>query len=175
MKQDSITKMYANLSGQEQARLSFQYAIEGNKLESARVLASVRRKDYSCPDVEYQLCIDGLTRFASAWAIEHWQTYSAKQTCLIQMRVLLDQGAIEQAKEMIGQHQLWESRLLALDQALESICDEYKMNPDAVRRFAGVGAYMAQDATVVADTEYQALAHERYAKMLQSLPHPQIA
>ncbi len=170
MKQDSITKMYAHLSGQEQARLSFQYAMEGNELETVRILASVRQRDYSCPDVEYQRCVDGFTRFASTWAIEHWQTYSAKQTCLIQMRVLLDQGAVEQAKEMIGQHQLWESRLLALDQALLSICDELKISPEAVRRFAGAGVYMPQDATVVADTEYQILAHERYAKLCHGWP-----
>ena len=172
MKQDCITKMYAHLSGQEQARLSFQYAMEGNELEMARVFASVRRKDYSCPDVEYQLCVDGLTRFASAWAIEHWQTYCAKQTCLIQMRVLLDQGPIEQAKEMIDLHRFWESRLLAQDQVLQSICDEFSFSPDSVRRFAGAVPYMAQDSTVAVNSEYQVQSYERYAKMLQGWQAP---
>ena len=70
---DRLTKAYRGLNADQSAALAFHYISEGNALEFKRLGDAVPRKDYNCPDVAYQARLDGFTRFAACWAIEHWR------------------------------------------------------------------------------------------------------
>ncbi len=164
---DRLTKAYRGLSADQSAALAFHYISEGNELEFKRLGDAVPRKDYNCPDVAYQARLDGFTRFAACWAIEHWRLRTRKAEMLGAALVALRRGKdFEKTDDLLYAHERAESCLLALDRALSAICDEHGLNPEDVRKLAGTNAFKPMRPCVTADEEMQAAMKCAFAQLL---------
>lgn len=164
MKESRINKMYEKLTNKERAVLAFRYLSDANELELKRVEGSVPIKTYDCPDVEYQFWFDGFFNMAALWSIEHWKVYSRSLTALVALHLMDNQ--LDKVKSMLDAHAIWESRLLALDCALLSVCEEHGIDPDAVRRLAGTEVFSPMSADLKPDAEYQVAMRANMARLL---------
>jgi hypothetical protein len=61
---------------------------------------------------------------------------------------------IEQARSEIELHEKWDSRLLALDEALDAVGNTHGIQPASVRKIAGVAPYVA-NSEISPDVEYR--------------------
>jgi hypothetical protein len=164
--QDRIAKAYRGLTADQLAALAFHYMTGANDLEFKRVADAVPLKDYRCPDVAYQARLDGFTRFAAYWAIEHWRLRTRKAEMLGAALAALRRGNDEQADAMIEAHEQAESCLLALDAALLTICTDNSIDAGDVRRIAGTEAFKPRREGVAPDGEMQAAMQKAFAELL---------
>lgn len=164
--QDRIAKAYRGLTADQLAVLAFHYMTDANELEFSRVADAVPLKDYRCPDVSYQARLDGFTRLAVYWAIEHWRLRSRKAESLGGALAAFRYGDDEKADAMIEAHEQAENYLLALDAALLAICAEPGIDPEDVRRMAGTYPYKPMRADRAPDAEYQADMQANLARLL---------
>ena len=151
---DRLTKAYRGLNADQSAALAFHYISEGNALEFKRLGDAVPRKDYNCPDVAYQARLDGFTRFAACWAIEHWRLRCHKAEMLGAALAATRRNDDEKADTLLDAHERAESCLLALDVALAAICAEHGLDAADVRRMAGTEAFEPMREGMTPDADY---------------------
>lgn len=164
--QDRIAKAYRGLTADQLAALAFHYMTGANDLEFKRVADAVPLKDYRCPDVSYQARLDGFTRFAAYWAIEHWRLRTRKAEMLGGALAALRRRNDEQADAMIEAHEQAESYLLALDAAMQAICADNNIDPADVRRMAGAEPFKPMREGMTPDGEMQAAMQSAFAELL---------
>lgn len=166
---DRLTKAYRGLNADQSAALAFHYISEGNALEFKRLGDAVPRKDYNCPDVAYQARLDGFTRFAACWAIEHWRLRCHKAEMLGAALVANRRGEdFEKADDLLYSHERAESCLLALDAALVAICAEHGLDADDVRRMAGTEAFKPMREGMTPDADYLAAMQAGLAQLAEA-------
>ena len=153
---DRLTKAYRGLNADQSAALAFHYISEGNALEFKRLGDAVPRKDYNCPDVAYQARLDGFTRFAACWAIEHWWLRCHKAEMLGAALAASRGNDDEKADTLLDAHEQAESCLLALDAALATVCAEHGLDAADVRRMAGTEAFLPMREGMTPDADYLA-------------------
>ena len=154
---DRLTKTYRGLTADQLAALAFHYICEGNALEFKRLGDAVPRKDYNCPDVAYQARLDGFTRFAAYWAVEHWRLRTRKAEMLGAALAAIRRGEdFEKTDDLLYAHEQAESCLLALDASLLAICAEHGLDADDVRRMAGAEAFKPMREGMTPDADYLA-------------------
>ncbi len=166
MRQDRISKMYEGLSNKELAILSFQYMTDMNELESERVAGAVPVKSYICRDVEYRRWLDGLFNMSAQFAIEHWRTNYRNLASTMSLRFAFEANDIDKVISMLEVHSICETRLLALDHALEAVCNEHGIDANSVRRLAGVEPFAPMCANLKPNQEYQAEMQINLARLL---------
>jgi len=161
MKTDRITKMYDHLTNKERAMLAFRYMTEMNEVELDRIEATVPRHTYQCLDLDYQSWLGLLFHFASAWAIDYWQTYVKKVAATaVALDLSRRGGELEQVEASFEKLGEWEAQLVALDRALEAVCAEHGFDADSVRRWAGVGTFAPPHGNTEPDARLQAEMNE---------------
>lgn len=160
MKPDRVTKLYDSLNNKELAVMAFHYLVDGNDMEFERVASAVQWDSYRCADMEYRLWLDGLMHMASFWAIEYWQAHCWRIASMSGSQLAETMGRSEEARAFATAHELWESRLLALDRALEAVCAEHRIDASAVRKQAGAEPFTPGRAGLAADPEYQTAMQE---------------
>lgn len=166
---DRLTKAYRGLTADQLAALAFHYISEGNTLEFKRLGDAVPRKDYNCPDVAYQARLDGFTRFAACWAIEHWRLRCHKAEMLGAALVANRRGEdFEKADDLLYAHERAESCLLALDAALVAICVEHGLDPADVRQMAGTEAFKPMREGMTPDADYLAAMRAGLAQLAEA-------
>lgn len=157
MKTDAITRAYAVLSNRERAALAFKYLCDGDELELARVADSALRGTfpYTGPSFEYVERFDRLFTVASWWAIEHWKAFARFMTARGGAHVAYETEDWAGADRFYKAADAWESRLLALETALDAIGPEQGLDPEAVHKLAGCERFEAIfiDAPEVAHLE----------------------
>lgn len=163
---DRLTRAYRGLTADQLAALAFHYMTGANDLEFKRVADAVPLKDYRCPDVSYQARLDGFTRFAAYWAVEHWRLRTRKAESLGGALAALHRGNDEQADAMIEAHEQAETYLLALDAALLAICADNSIDPADVRRIAGTEAFKPMREGMTPDGDMQAAMQSAFAQLL---------
>ena len=168
MKSNGITKLYAELTNKERAAISFRYMAEGNEMEFDRILASVPRFTYRCHDFEYRAWLEAFFNVWHIWAIEHWQCRCRAVAAMCGTQIQLLQKQKGSVSKFIAAQELWESRLLALDGALEAVCEEHGIEVDAMRGLTETEAYRPVLRDLTPDSEYQ----ERTQKNFRSLLPP---
>jgi hypothetical protein len=137
MKTDAIIKAYAALTNQERAALAFVHLCRDDELELTRVADSVPRVTYTGPALEYRERFDRLFTVASWWAIEHWKAFArllAARGGWMASEDLKDKAAVTKFRLAA---ETWESRLLALEIALNEVGAEHGLDPEAVHKLAG--------------------------------------
>ena len=164
---DRLIKAYRGLNADQSAALAFHYISEGNALEFKRMGDAVPRKDYNCPDVAYQARLDGFTRFAACWAVEHWRLRTHKAEMLGAALAAIRRGEdFEKTDDLLYAHEQAESCLLALDAALLAICADNQIDPADVRKMAGTEAFKPMREGMTADGEIQAAMQSAFAQLL---------
>lgn len=163
---DRLTRAYRGLTADQLAALAFHYMTGANDLEFKRVADAVPLKDYRCPDVAYQARLDGFTRFAAYWAIEHWRLRTRKAEMLGAALVANRRNDDEKADDLLYAHEQAESCLLALDAALLAICADNSIDPADVRKMAGTEPFKPMRDGMTADGEMQAAMQSAFAQLL---------
>jgi len=164
---DRLTKAYRGLTADQLAALAFHYMTDANDLEFKRVADAVPLKDYRCPDVTYQARLDGFTRFAAYWAIEHWRLRTRKAEMLGAALAAIRRGEdFEKTDDLLYAHEQAETYLLALDAALLAICADNNIDPADVRRMAGAEPYKPMREGMTADGGMQAAMQSAFAQLL---------
>ncbi len=143
MKTDAITRAYAGLSNRERAALAFKYLCDGNELELTRVADSAPRGTftYTGAHFEYGQRFDRLFAVASWWAVEHWKAfarYASAYGAVLEACHNRDRAGVDR---FLRETEAWESRLIALETALDAIGPEQGLDPEAVRKLAGCGRF----------------------------------
>jgi len=165
--QDRIAKAYRGLTADQLAALAFHYMTGANDLEFKRVADAVPLKDYRCPDVAYQARLDGFTRLAACWAIEHWRLRCHKAEMLGAALAAIRRGEdFEKTDDLLFAHEQAESCLLALDAALLTICADNGIDPADVRKMAGAEPFKPMREGMTADGEMQAAMQSAFAQLL---------
>jgi len=165
MKQDRIANLYEGLTNKELAALAFRYMTDTNELELKRVVAAVPIKAYECSDIEYQQWFNRFADMAAFWAIEYWRNYSQFLAALWVLHLMIARKEWDEVQAMIDAPEKWESHLLALDRALLVICEEHRIDPDAVRRMAGTDPFNPVYA-LEPNAEYQATMQANLSMLL---------
>lgn len=165
---DRITRAYRGLTADQLAALAFHYMTGANDLEFKRVADAVPLKDYRCPDVSYQARLDGFTRFAAYWAIEHWRLRTRKAEMLGAALAAIRRGEdFEKTDDLLHAHEQAESYLLALDAAaLLAICTDNGIDPADVRRIAGAEPFKPMREGLTADGDMQTAMESAFARLL---------
>jgi hypothetical protein len=165
--QDRIAKAYRGLTADQLAALAFHYMTDANEIEFKRVASAVPFKDYRCPDVDYQGKLDNLSWLAAHWAIEYWRLRCRKSEKLGGALAALHRGGDdERADDLLDAHEQAEQCLLALDAALDVICQGKGIDPADVRRMAGAEPFKARREDTEPDTEIQAQMETAFAQLL---------
>ncbi len=164
---DRLTRAYRGLTADQLAALAFHYMTGANDLEFKRVADAVPLKDYRCPDVAYQARLDGFTRFAAYWAIEHWRLRTRKAEMLGAALAAIRRGEdFEKTDDLLYAHEQAESCLLALDAALLTICTDNHIDPADVRKMAGTEPFKPMRDGMTADGEMQGAMQSAFAQLL---------
>jgi hypothetical protein len=163
---ERLVKTYRGLTAEQLAVLAFHYMADANTLEFKRILDAVPLKGYRCPDVAYQARLDGLTRFAACWAIEHWRARARKAECLGGALAALHRGKDDEADALLEAHEQAERHLLALEGALVAICADNGIDPADVRRIAGAEAFTPRRKGIEPDGGMQAEMQSAFARLL---------
>lgn len=138
MKDDRrIANLYAGLTGKETATLVFSHLAAGNVAEADRIRDLVPMKVYRLPDPEHVDHFERLQRATLYYGMERWR-YEAR--CHAAVAVVIDcyhrpDEEDEHGPECFDLWQMWETRLLSLDAALEASCGKHNIDVAAVRHF----------------------------------------
>lgn len=169
---ERLTRAYKGLSADQLAALAFHYMADANELEFTRVESAVPRDVYRCPDLEYQVRRDAFFRFATLWAIEHWRMRCRKAELLGAAVVQARRGDDpEKADDLLYAHEQAEKALLALDAALVAICKDRGIEPNDVRKIAGVEAFTPSRAELTPDAETVATFKSGFSEFFSSSGH----
>jgi hypothetical protein len=154
MKDDRrIERLYAGLTAKETATLVFSHLSRGNVAEADRIRDLIPWKVYRLIDPEHTDHFERLRRATLYYAMERWR-YQAH--CYAASGVLLhcyhsrDEEDEERGQECFEAWQIWETRLLSIDAAVEAVCNKHGVDVEDVRRMAGVeGPYQVLGLGVV--------------------------
>lgn len=151
MLKDPIGKMYQHLSSQELALLAFANLTNNNPLEDARITDTVPRHRYLCLDTTFTKHLNHVFYMACLWSIEYWRC----RTQLMAVRGIFlsaELGITNRDKEkeyaLLDYHS---AQMAAVEVALIEICDEFRIDINAVRQIAGITRINKQENTPNAD------------------------
>ena len=136
-----IERLYAGLTAKETAVLVYSHLSRGNVAEADRIRDLVPMKTYRLPDPDHTDHFERLRRATLYYAMERWR-YQAH--CFAACGVMLhgyhsrEQEDQERGQECFEAWQIWETRLLSIDAALEAVCSNHGVDIADVRRMAGV-------------------------------------
>lgn len=171
MKTDAITKCYGALSLKARAGLAFGYCAKSNELEATRITSTVPTATFTSVAAEYREWFEAYTRLTAWWGIEHWKIMARRMAALGGKMVAAEWA--EGGNPMPGEPftlaaKTWESRLMALDVALNEAGAAHGFDPDAARFVAGAEPFTPvlienpepDDVTAAKETVARILAGE---------------
>lgn len=136
-----LERLYEGLTPKETATLVYSHLARGNTAEADRIRDLVPLKVYRLPDPDHTDHFERLRRATLYYAMERWR-YQAH--CYAASGVMLhgylspEQEDQERGQECFEAWQIWETRLLSLDAALEAVSAKHGVDIADVRRMAGV-------------------------------------
>jgi len=138
MKKDPISKLYQQMNSQELALLAFANLKKEDSLEHTRIVDAVPRRRYLCLDTTFTNHLNRVFHMASLWSIEYWrcrtQLMAVTGLCLSAEIGITDRDK-EKEYQLLDYH---EEKMAAVEMALIEICDEYRIDINAVRQIAGI-------------------------------------
>lgn len=126
MKRQHINKLYSKLTPHEQANLAFEAAMRHDEKDVDLILNSVEQKTYVTGHADYHTRNHGLIQLSGIFGIAYWKTFFKLSTAQ------LDKTG--QAFDKITQQHI--NEFIALNTALNNVCETLQMNPEAVRKYA---------------------------------------
>lgn len=141
MKADPITKCYAGLTLKERAALAFRYSAALDEQECMRIASTVPRVTLTGAALEYSQWFEILTRMALWWGVEHWQYKARAMAAMGAHQITSDAGKKTEAGAFLEAVRCWESRLLALDVALDAAAAEHGFDAEGVRAVSNAAPF----------------------------------
>jgi hypothetical protein len=167
MNPDRVTKLYASLTNKERATLAFQYLTDRNTQEVEKVKASIPCKNYRCPDIEYEKWFDAIWDMSSLYAIEHWTLQARKYMAFFKSWMLRRKNDyVHEADEAFDEFILGDEYIRALDCALVSVCTEYGISVEAVKKLADTGTFPVRHPDLQPDEKKKAEFVEMLSRLL---------
>jgi hypothetical protein len=172
MKDDKrIERLYVGLTAKETAMLVFTHLSQGNGVEADRIRDLVPLKRYVMPDAEHLDWFERLRRFTLYYGLERWR-YEAH--CFAATGILLhcyhsnDPEDDEPGRICLDAWRHWETQLLTLDAAVESVCAKHNIEVATVRHLASVdGPYQVKGLGEV-DPKLLAEMTQSFANVLEN-------
>jgi hypothetical protein len=168
MKVDRIAKAYEGLNNKELANLAFHYITNTNQVEMGRIADAVPRKTYKCKDAEFVRWYESFFDMAAFWSIEHWKAYGRMMEARVEFLIMLKNKIYDEAQLLLEVFRRMESRLLAVDAAMLTVCEEHGIDADGVQRLAGGYVFTATSADMIPDADCQAEMHANFGLLLTS-------
>jgi hypothetical protein len=153
MSKSQIAKLYDDLNDQERAKLAFHFLAHDDEAEVDRIVATVKRETWRVPAAGFMDYFDGYRWMAVLWSINHWiarQRVSAATAAVLVGFHRKDNDLVDEMTERV---RVWESSLVALDDALDAICEEHDIDPADIRRLTDAEPYSAIRPDVKPDAE----------------------
>ena len=131
MKKDQISNLYTQLTSKEKASLAFNYALQNDKGEVAKIMSTLGRQTYYGVPIEYHETYKKLYLLAFSYAIDYWRLVAHIQTATIVVSVAMDQNPCEfdEVNKFVQKQNKFDSMLDALEIALDEICDQHGIDP----------------------------------------------
>jgi hypothetical protein len=125
--QKSVDKLYAQLPPQKQALLVFEAIAKGDSKHADYIENHVEVRDYRCRHKAYMRQLDALNNLASLYGVTWWQIKCELMQSLGTLSANEEDGDIAKAVQDNLSH--W----LALDKALEQVCEAKGIDVGCVR------------------------------------------
>ncbi len=162
----AINKIYEGLSSQEKAALAFHYIITGDSAEVDKIDATVEHYHYRMPDGKYRRRLYCYMAFESMVSIEYWRLQARLNMLMAGVMAVESEDDNNELPDLIMKAVIkGEGRLLALEDALDTICSEHGLDSGAVRLFAGIEPSAPTFPESVMDTQQR----DVYIKMWQDI------
>ena len=117
------------------------WKLNNDDIEVERIARSMPIVNYRGRDPQHLRWLNDFSEMASAWATLHWRGRCATPTVMWAGYAFMRQDEYEQAYELFEAASQGEARLLAVDAALDSLCTDHGIDPNAVRKLAGTETY----------------------------------
>lgn len=158
------------MSNKDKATMALHY-IANHQLDACNELFTtvpvVDRKDL---DPEFSAPYGTGLFFAVTWGNEYWKTIALRMTALCKYFAEKDKYG-EVAQENAQDHSVFESRLLAIDEALNVVCSMYGIFPGDVRKLASNAIeFEPLDQNVKPDEQYKDQLVTQYLAMMNAWP-----
>jgi hypothetical protein len=171
LNKDRIAKLYEGLTAKEAATLVFTHLSRGNVAEANRISDLVPVKCYRITDFEHTDWFERLRRVTLYYGMERWcyQAHVFAATAFIfHWYHTHDAEDDERGQACFEGWQYWETQLLTLDAALETVCTKHNIDVATVRHLASVdGPYQVLGPGQV-DSELLAEMTRGFDRMLQT-------
>lgn len=126
MKRQQVNKLYSKLAPQEQANLAFEAAIRNDERDLSLIMNAIEQKTYVTGHADYHIRNHGLIQLSGMFGIAYWKTFFKLSTAR------LDKTG--QAFDKIAQQHIDE--FIAINTALNNVCEVLKINPEVIRKYA---------------------------------------
>lgn len=141
MKTD-ITTLYKQMTPKELANLAVNAIIRNDKKDFELINNSVKRKDYNCPDIEYQSRRDGIVQLGLFYGVEWWKNQALNTAALWANEINPDTLIIDALNcDVVMEFQ---TRLASLELALNQVCEQIQIDINTVKWWAGIEEGMSK-------------------------------
>ena len=153
MNERRIAKLYGDLTHRERARLAFHYLVHDNETEVDRIVATVPREAFRVPAAGFMDYFDGCKAMAMQWSVNHWITRHRVAAATAGLLVGFARKDDKVIDEMAERACVWEAALVALDDALDTVCKAHDIDPADIRRLTDAEPYSSIRPDVEPDPE----------------------
>ncbi len=167
MKTEGLEQLYHHLTPSELARMAFNTNSPGSA-DLARIIAAVPRRQYLDLDAEYRAWSQSLYSAALIWTILHCRVHFCVMAASAGFSNAIHEGEVAVSKTMFDELWDWESRLLAVDCALDDFCNAHGLNPETVRGIAKTERYepIIGSNKLIPNPEFREEIRQRLAEWL---------
>lgn len=151
----AFEKVYAGLTNRERAAIAFKFMADANEVEVARVADAVPRKSYIALEFDFRDGVDRLILLASCWCAMHWRLRADLAETKWALLAAPNVDKSEWVLPLFDRAQKCETRLLALDRALEQVCAGHGIDAVAVRKVGGAEPFDPLSTGLEPDVEYE--------------------
>jgi hypothetical protein len=146
---DPIAKLYAKMTPDELATLAIKTACTQDLDEGKRIAGFVPRVQYIGNDLAYMRKVDGFFSMAEFFTKTFWfirfkreESFSQAQAFAMYPEVDMEGEAFSIVLKNLFKYESW---LLALDGALDTVCLGANLDPDGVRRLESIERFVPMD------------------------------
>lgn len=165
------------MSNKDKASIALHY-VANNQLDACNDLfGTVPVVDFKGLDPEFSSPYGTGLLFAGAWGNEHWKNMTLRLAALCKY-IAEEDKLSEAAQKAALEHEAFESRLLAMDEALAEVCSMYGIFPGDIRMLASnADEFEPLDKKIKADEHYKKELVDHYVSMMKAWPsnHLQIS
>lgn len=126
MKRQQLDKIYSKLTPHEQANLAFEAAIRHDEQDLDLIMNAIEQKTYVTGHADYHIRNHGLIQLSGMFGIVYWKTFFKLSTAHLD----------KTGKDFNKIAQKHVDEFIAINTALNTVCEALKINPEVIRKYA---------------------------------------